>query len=58
MNGPVTDTDFLLPKPFGTLANDKPRPEMPERGDRFSADTSGQKWTRWDSEEVAKWKPP
>jgi len=45
----------ISPKSFGILANDKPRPEMPERGDRFSADTSGQKWKRRDSEEVAKW---
>ena len=41
-------------KSFGILANEEPRPEMPERGDRFSMDLSGHERSRWVIEVVAK----
>lgn len=41
-------------KSFGTLADAEPRPEVPERGDRFSMDLSGHERSRWVIDGVAK----
>jgi hypothetical protein len=49
----LSDTE-ASPKPFGTLANDKPRPVMPSGASVFCEVTSGQICPREDFEEVAK----